>query len=437
MILNRIEIGTSCTIRKSGETGKVNKIFFYPTKFEIEFPDGHVEHHSSKDIDFEGIEQAKVTLRLPEVPKNGIGDSWSDWSPFKSESFMEHHFSTSKEIMWEMLTSLEMYNVWFHGIQRALPVLDTDRYVHKYSFTKLDLEPGAYFKIRPMTIAPWFTCRVMTMEKEKEFGFTFKTTPLSTEYVQFSIRETDFGVWVKCRRTSEGLFSILDQFNWQEKSKSLQRLDQIVPKTNLQTSGDQESTGDSADLQFGGFASKQDHIDYAINMGMQGNMDYVNAIPEKPIRGMAKAGIVKAKRTGELPPCPEKVEGGTPIAESSGGGVDSLSKDDLIAYLVNKGLDGDMDTVNAHSDKIIRGKTKAMIVKIERGSIERPTMPDISTGAKSTDEDSDQVETDEQKMERLIAKGIEGDMDEINALDNKILRGKIKSAIVKAKRASK
>ena len=54
MILNRIEIGTSCTIRKSGETGKVNKIFFYPTKFEIEFPDGHVEHHSSKDIDFEG-----------------------------------------------------------------------------------------------------------------------------------------------------------------------------------------------------------------------------------------------------------------------------------------------------------------------------------------------------------------------------------------------
>jgi hypothetical protein len=349
---------------------------------------------------------------------------------------MEHHFSTSKEIMWQTLTSLEMYNVWFHGIQRALPVLDADRYVHKYSFTKLELKPGAYFKIRPMTIAPWFTCRVMTMEKEKEFGFTLKTTPLSTEYVQFSIRETDFGVWVKCRRTSEGLFSILDQFNWQEKSKNLQRLDQIVPKINLQTSDDSESTGDPAELQFGGFASRQDHIDYAINMGMQGNMDYVNGIPEKPIRGMAKAGIVKAKRTGELPPCPEKVEGGAPIAASNGG-VDSLSKDDLVAYLVNKGLDGDMDTVNAHSDKIIRGKTKTMIVKINRGSIERPPMPEISTGTNSEDESSEQVETDEQMMERLIAKGIEGDMDEINALDNKILRGKIKSAIVKAKRASK
>ena len=36
-----------------------------------------------------------------------------------------------------------------------------------------------------------------------------------------------------------------------------------------------------------------------------------------------------------------------------------------------------------------------------------------------------------------MAKGLEGDMDEINALDNKVIRGKIKAAIVKAKRASK
>ena len=40
-------------------------------------------------------------------------------------------------------------------------------------------------------------------------------------------------------------------------------------------------------------------------------------------------------------------------------------------------------------------------------------------------------------MEQLIAKGLEGDMEEINALDNKALRGKIKAAIVKAKRAQK
>ena len=150
MILNRIELGTKCTIRKSGEIGKVNKIFFYPTKFEIEFIDGRIEHYSSKDLEFEGLEQPSVTLKLPTIPQNGIGKSWSNWSPFKSESYSEHHFSTSKEIMWGMLTALEMYNVWFHGIQRALPVVITERYVHKYSFTKLDLKPGAYFKIRPI-----------------------------------------------------------------------------------------------------------------------------------------------------------------------------------------------------------------------------------------------------------------------------------------------
>ena len=436
MLLNRIEPGTICTSRKTGEAGKINKIFFYPTKSEVEFSDGRIEHYSSKDLDFEGIEQKQVSLKLPEVPEKGIGESWCEWVPFKSESFVEHHFSTSKEIIWEMLTSLEMYNVWFHGIQRALPEVESDRFVHKYSFSKLELKPGVYFKIRPMTIAPWFRCRVMTYEKEKEFGFSFQTTPFSVEFVQFSINETQNGVWVKCSRKSEGLFSILDQISWQEKSKVLQKLDQIVPKISNEESDESETSSVQADMQFGGFASKQDYINYAINMGMKGDMDYVNSIPEKTIRGMAKAGIVKSKRTGELPPLPKKVEVGS-VATQYSGGFESLSKEDQVAYLVNKGLDGDMDAVNNCEDKIIRGKAKAMIVKIKRGSVERPAMPKIDSHPEAVTQSNEEGETDEQKIERLIAKGLEGDMDEINALDNRVIRGKIKAAIVKAKRAHK
>ena len=45
-------------------------------------------------------------------------------------------------------------------------------------------------------------------------------------------------------------------------------------------------------------------------------------------------------------------------------------------------------------------------------------------------------EADSDLIERLVAAGLEGNMDEINALDNRVLRGKIKAAIVKAKRAS-
>ena len=39
-------------------------------------------------------------------------------------------------------------------------------------------------------------------------------------------------------------------------------------------------------------------------------------------------------------------------------------------------------------------------------------------------------------MKKLIADGIDGNMDEINALEDKVMRGKIKAAIVKAKRSS-
>ena len=58
----------------------------------------------------------------------------------------------------------------------------------------------------------------MTYEKEKEFGFTFQTTPFSVEFIHFSISQTEMEVGCTCRK-SEGLFSILDQMNWQEKLK--------------------------------------------------------------------------------------------------------------------------------------------------------------------------------------------------------------------------
>ena len=432
MILNRIDLGTTCTVRNSGETGILKKIYFYPTMYEIEFSDGNIRHYSSKDLEFEGIEQPEAKLQAPPVPKNGVGESWTAWDPFTGESVVKYHFSTTKDIMWQMITSLNMYNVWFYGIQRALPVLDIDRYVHKYSFTHLNLEPGSFFKIRPRTIAPYFKCRIITVEKEKEFGFTFRTSPLVSEYVQFTIEETELGVWVTCRRTSKGLFSFLTQFNWPAKSQILQKLDIIVPKVDFTKEDEQTDGGADNANQFGGFASRQDYIDYAINMGMENNMDFVNAIPEKPIRGMAKAGIAKAKRSGITPPKPDKPSGG--VANETGGGIDALSSKELVALLVNKGLDGDMDTVNAHKDKVTRGKAKSMIVKIKRGTFDRPPMPQIPEASSGN---TDAGETEDQLIERLIAKGLEGDMDEINALDNRPLRGKIKSAIVKAKRAEK
>ena len=372
MILNRLEPGTQCTVRETGQTGVLKQIYFYPTKFELEFPDGRISHFTTKQLDIDGITQVEAKFKGPSIPKDGKGESWSDWYPFHAESKIEHHFSTTKEIMWKMLTSLDMYNIWFFGIQRSLPIAQTERYVHQYSFEHFKLTPGNFFKIRPKSLAPFFKCRIMTIEKEKEFGFTFRTNPFLEEYIHFSLRDSDQGVWLTCERKSDGIFSILSQFNWEQKSKIFQKLNTIIPKVYPQddTERDSASSGEST-------------------------------------------------------------------TDSKSGGFESLSIDEQVAYLVNKGLDGDMDSINAVNNKVVRGKTKAMIVKINRGSVERPPMPEMSNTESSNDTPSSKNETDNEMMTRLIAKGIQGDMDEINSLENKVLRGKIKAAIVKEKRKAK
>ena len=502
MILNRVKVGTNCTVKTTGQTGTVKQIYFYPTKYELEFSDGKIGHYSSKDLDIDGVTQPSVNLKLPEIPIDNVGEVWSSWIPFISESVVEHHFTTTKAILWKTITSLEIYNIWFHGIQRALPIIKKDRYVHKFSFAEMKMAPGAYFKCRPSTLAPWFQCRILTIEKEQKFSFTFKTNPLDKQLIELEIKESSNGVWLKCRRTSKGPFSLLSQFGWQKKSRILKQLETIVPKVDFKKADTKEETLSAQEPNFGGFSSRKDYIDYGINMGMEGNIDYVNSIPEKPIRGMVKAGIVKAKRTGIIPPLPEKsgstsvdsqvmssniskedsiailvnkgldgdmdavnnhkdrverakakammvkIKRGTlerppmpSIAENSGSAPmhqsGSISKDDMIAILVNKGLDGDMDAVNSHKDRIERAKAKAMMVKIKRGTLERPPMPVSSTPASAKTDSNSTSETREQQMERLINEGLDGNMDEINSLDDRVLRGKVKAAIVKAKRAAK
>jgi hypothetical protein len=63
-------------------------------------------------------------------------------------------------------------------------------------------------------------------------------------------------------------------------------------------------------------------------------------------------------------------------------------------------------------------------------------MPEtLSEPAPSMETSSAEQENEEQLILRLVKAGIDGNMDEINALDNKVLRGKIKSSIVKEKRS--
>ena len=100
----------------------------------------------------------------------------------------------------------------------------------------------------------------------------------------------------------------------------------------------------------------------------------------------------------------------------------SQEKDNLILELVNKGLDGDMDSVNACDDKIVRAKAKAMIMKVKKGTLERPSMPEASLDApKETviDNDTNSGKEDDsfQKMKDMLSNEFPGEIDEIHEDD--------------------
>ena len=427
--LNQIELGTPCVIKENGQPGTLQRIFYYPTKYLVKTDNGQFEYYSTHDISFEGYERQKTSLSIPEIPYDGVGNSSAIWAPFKAESKIEHHFLSSKEIIWEMITSLETYNVWFSGIQRAIPDVKSDRYVHKFSFDKLPIKPGSYFKIRPASLAPWFLCRIITAEKEKEFGFDFRFSPLFSEYISFTIKETEKGAFVTCNRTSKGIFSFLSLFNWSSrKSKILQRLAEITPVINTDSNDEDDSLPGSASTQDSQI-SREQTIAMVVNKALDGNMDPLNALTDKVTRGKAKALIIRINRgSAERPPMPD-ISADTP---SSGVGNPELTPEQIFSIAVNKAIEGDMEPINSIEDKATRGKAKALLVKIKRGSAEAPPMPDISET--SSNNESAQSESESQLMERLIAAGLGGDMEEINALDNKVLRGKIKASIVKEKR---
>ena len=495
--LNQIELGTTCIIKETGRSGTLQRIFHYPTKYLVENEEGEFQYYSTHEISFEGYDRPKTSLSIPDIPYEGIGTSFARWVPFESESQVEHHFLSSKEIVWDMITSLELYNIWFDGVQRAIADVDSDRYVHKFSFDKLDLKPGSFFKIRPATLAPWFRCRIITVEKEKEFGFDFQMMPFVTEYVSFKLEESKNGVFVICNRYSKGPFSFLALLNWNKsKSKILQKLAEITPTIELKeddiAGGDVKGVGEPQ-------LNRDQTVAFVVNKSLDGDNDPLNALPDKVTRGIAKALLVRIKRgSAERPPMPDLSAAAAPAQAPV---VTELTQEQTIAMVVNKSLDGDNDPLNAIEDKVTRGKAKALLVKIKRGAAERPAMPEMPSApssnspASSTELTSEQIfaiavnkavegdmeavnaiddkvtrgkakallvkikrgtaevppmpdlsapnnepvvseesETEEQLMERLIAEGLKGNMEEINSLDNKVLRGKIKAAIVKAKR---
>jgi len=368
--------------------------------------------------------------------------------PFAAETVVTHEYSARPELVWNALTRFSNYNFWFPGILRLLPVVETNRYVHRYSFDKFNFGPGSFIRLLPFSFSPAFKGRIMVVEDNKQLALEMRFNPVHKEIVVFDLDSTPSGTSVVCRRTSRGLFSWMTLWGFSSnKSKILDNLGYFIPEDVIDEKDDTAAVQD-AGPQF----SREAIIARSVQAGLDGNMDLINAIPDKPTRGMAKAMLVQSKRKGNVMPehlikaLSEKPTGGTPTstqpesAQSMGAGLPTFSSaDDLIAYVVNKALDGDDEPVKAITDKPTRGKAKAMLVKIKRGAVERPPMPAKLSGTPTTSSAErspvDTSEAEDDLIFRLVKAGVSGNMDEINALDNRVLRGKIKATIVKAKRA--
>lgn len=368
--------------------------------------------------------------------------------PFAAETVVKHHYGARPEMVWNAITGLSNYNFWFPGILRILPVVDTNRYVHKYSFEKFDFSPGSTIRMRPFSLSPTFTGRIKSIQPQKRLALDIRFNPLHKEQVVFDLDPTPEGTEVTCRRTSRGLFSWMTLWRFaSSKSKILDNLGYFIPEEVLENDNKKTTEKDS-----GPQYSREAIIARAVQAGLDGNMDLINAIPDKPTRGMAKATLVQSKRKGNVMPehlvkalSEKPTEGPSPAnAEAREPTTENLPSfdrpEELIAYVVNKALDGDDEPINAITEKPIRGKAKAMLVKIKRGSLDRPAMPSVSDPPNSASAvapaDATSSESEEDLIARLVDAGVTGNMDEINALDNRVLRGKIKAAIVKAKRAA-
>ena len=144
-----------------------------------------------------------------------------------------------------------------------------------------------------------------------------------------------------------------------------------------------------------------------VNKGLDGDMESVNAHTDRMIRAKAKAMIIKVQKGKIARPVSLEKQNTKSIESSKTSSIDSLSKDEVIDYLVNKGLDGDMESVNAHTDRMIRAKAKAMIIKVKKGIVEKPSMPELELSDKTKNEQEAKPKKEEslnQKLAKLINK---------------------------------
>ena len=352
------------------------------------------------------------------------------------------------KVVWKMLTDLSNYRLWLPWIYRVrVTNNDVDRWVHKHSLLKYKMEVGSRFEVQPFLGAPYNGCRFIAIDPEKTLMMEMRFFPLNRELVTFTLTPYKNCVEVTYTSTNSSLLSFItaSMFSWQGKDV-LRNLCDTLPEVEL----NEEATEVVAAAPQ--FVIDDNFINALVAKAYAEGPDILNGIFEKVIRGKAKSGLVKARRAGASPEAnPEALatvsqflSGGKAPSATAASTVPTVDvpEDVLISQYVLKGLDGDMDLINAIDDRVFRSKVKSALTKAKRAG-ERPEIPPDTPplGGESVPLEpaaatvAPQATDEETLINTYVANAIKGDEEAIAAIEDRILRAKVKSRLVKAKRS--
>ena len=347
------------------------------------------------------------------------------------------------EILWHTLTDMANYKTWYPWVHRLRVTNEnTKRWAHKHSLLKYKMEVGSRFKIQPFFGAPYNSCRFVSIDPPNKLAMEMRFFPLNRELVTFNLHPYKNCVEVTYTATSNGLLNFLTtaMFSWRGK-EVLRNLNNIMPKVDYEKDIAEDA------VKVPQFVFDDSFINALIAKAYSDGTDILNSISEKVVRGKAKSGLIKAKRVGKPPnTTPDATQavnqflsGDAPqvgVASPSAPAVEVPEEIRINQYIL-RGLDGDTDIINSINDRVFRSKVKSALTKAKRTG-ERPEVPPdtLPLGAEPAVAPSIPTQkTDEGTLiNTYVAKAMGGDEEAISSIKDRVLRSKVKSALVKAKR---
>ena len=349
------------------------------------------------------------------------------------------------DVIWKALTNMSNYKLWYPWVYRLKVINENvDRWVHKHSLLQYQMEVGNFFKIQPFFGAPYNLCRFITIDHEKQLAMEMRFFPFNKEIVTFSLTPYKNCVEVSYASTSNSLINFVTvlMFSWQGK-KVLRNFNEILPDLDYDEE-DVDTTTSAPEIVI-----DDKFINALIAKAYNDGEDILNRISEKVVRGKAKSGLLKAKRAGVIPEAAsdalvlvtQYLSGGpAPGASSEVAPVVDVPEEIRINQYILKGLDGDMDTINNIEDRVLRSKVKSGLTKAKRSG-ERPEIPadtapidSMPTSVLPSAAAPIEVVDEKTMINTYVSKAMGGDEEAITSIKDRVLRSKVKSALVKAKR---